>query len=110
MGYSQGIKELLINLLNNAIDATIAGGNIEVSTDIRDGSHVILKVADDGAGIPEENIERIYDPFFTTKRNDRGIGLGLAICLRLIKRHNGLIEVNSEEGKGTTFTASFPIY
>ncbi|OGL51496.1 MAG: hypothetical protein A3H37_12350 [Candidatus Schekmanbacteria bacterium RIFCSPLOWO2_02_FULL_38_14] len=110
MGYSQGIKELLINLLNNAIDATIAGGNIEVSTDIRDGFHVILKVADDGAGIPKENIERIYDPFFTTKRNERGIGLGLTTCLRLIKRHNGLIEVNSKEGEGTTFTVSFPIY
>jgi signal transduction histidine kinase len=68
-----------------------------------------ISVQDTGHGITEENMEKIFDPFFTTKETGHGVGLGLAISYGIVKDHNGNISVESEEGKGTTFTVSFPL-
>jgi signal transduction histidine kinase len=70
---------------------------------------VEIKVRDTGHGISEENMEKIFDPFFTTKETGHGVGLGLAISFGIVNEHNGAINVESESGKGTTFTVSFPL-
>ncbi len=108
LGDDQSLREVLLNLLSNALDALPNGGTIEVLTREEEGM-VKCVIADNGVGIPAEDLERIFDPFFTTKGNN-GIGLGLSITLGIMKRHNGLISVQSEPGKGTAFTLSFPRY
>jgi signal transduction histidine kinase len=70
---------------------------------------VEIRVQDTGHGITEENIEKIFDPFFTTKETGHGVGLGLAISYGIVKEHKGTIQVESELGKGTIFTVSFPL-
>jgi two-component system NtrC family sensor kinase len=99
---------VLLALLMNALDATSEGGRVEVETR-RDGETVLLSVADDGAGIPQENLERIFSPFFTTKPPGQGTGLGLAICHGIVASHGGRIDVESEVGRGTRFTVSLPV-
>jgi two-component system NtrC family sensor kinase len=69
----------------------------------------ILTVADNGEGIPPENVARIFDPFFTTKSEGKGVGLGLAVSYGIIQAHGGDIEVKSEAGAGATFTVSLPL-
>jgi len=71
--------------------------------------HVRIVVRDDGSGIPAEILPRIFEPFLTTKETGRGVGLGLAISHSILERHNGTIEVQSELGRGTTFTVTLPI-
>jgi len=93
------------NLISNAIQATAPGGT--VSVDIRrTGDRVEIAVADTGSGIPPDRLPRIFDDFVTTKR--RGLGLGLAICKRIVEQLDGTIVVESEVGRGTVFTLRFP--
>ena len=102
------LQQVLLNLLNNSVDAmTSSGGIIEVSTQGGDGQ-ITLKVADNGIGIAEANLARIFDPFYTTKPVGQGTGLGLSICYGIIKKLGGDIQVQSIKGKGTTFTISLP--
>ena len=70
-------------------------------------SSVVIKIQDTGCGISEENISRLFEPYFTQKRN--GVGLGLAFTLNIIQSHSGSIEVNSEQGKGTVFAITLPV-
>jgi len=99
------LNQVFLNVLLNAVQAVPEGGKIIVSTwAYRDG--VKVAVADNGMGIPKENLNRIFDPFFTTK--PRGTGLGLSISYSIIAEHGGQIEVESEVGKGTTFTIVLP--
>jgi signal transduction histidine kinase len=93
------------NLITNAIQATEPGGHIAVET-TRAGEHVQVTVADTGSGIPADRLSKIFDDFVTTKR--RGLGLGLAISKRIVEQLNGTISVESEVGRGTTFTMRFP--
>jgi signal transduction histidine kinase len=93
------------NLITNAIQATEAGGRVIVTT-ARAGDHVEISVADTGSGIPAERLSRIFDDFVTTKR--RGLGLGLAISKRIVEQLDGTITVESEVGRGTSFTLRFP--
>jgi signal transduction histidine kinase len=93
------------NLITNAIQATEAGGRVTVSTS-RVGDQVQVAVADTGSGIPPERLSKIFDDFMTTKR--RGLGLGLAISKRIVEQLDGTISVDSEVGRGTTFTMRFP--
>ena len=81
-------------------------GRLQVSTGI-DGAYVWARIQDNGCGIPQENLEKIYEPLFTTK--PKGIGLGLAITRRLVDQNRGMIEVESEVDKGTTFTIKLPL-
>jgi signal transduction histidine kinase len=99
------IRQLVLNLTRNAIEATPAKGILTVRTSLV-GNAVCLTVADTGGGIAPWHIKKIFDPFFTTK--DNGTGLGLAICKSIIDRHNGRIEVNSQQGAGTTFRIEIP--
>ena len=105
------MQRLLINLANNAIDASAAGANVEVIvTNGRPGC-IRLQVRDDGVGIPSEHTERIFEPYFTTKQfgdDVRGFGLGLTICDKIVALHHGTISVRSVVGVGTTVTVDLP--
>ncbi len=102
------IQQVLLNLVNNAIDAIDKpGGTVTVVTRA-EGHAVVLEVRDTGAGIPEANLARIFDPFFTTKPVGQGTGLGLSICYGIVEKAGGTITVESEVEQGTTFTVSFP--
>ena len=93
------------NLITNAIQATAAGGRVSVATR-RDGDRVEISVTDTGSGIPADRLSKVFDDFVTTKR--RGLGLGLAISKRIVEQLDGTITVESEVGRGTSFTMRFP--
>jgi signal transduction histidine kinase len=97
------MKQSLLNLLLNAIEATSAGGKIYINAYAK-AQEVRIEIADTGVGIPEENLSKIFDLYFTTK--DTGTGIGLALVNRIVTEHGGRIEVSSQEGKGTTFVLS----
>jgi signal transduction histidine kinase len=101
------MKQALLNLLLNAIDASTAGNTIIITTEAA-GARMSLSVQDTGRGIPPEEIDNIFKPFYTTKT--RGSGLGLAIVDRIVKEHKGEIAVESNLGKGTKFTILLPVY
>jgi two-component system NtrC family sensor kinase len=102
------IQQVLLNLVNNAIDAIDQpGGTVTVVTR-EEGDAVVFDVRDTGEGIPEANLARIFDPFFTTKPVGQGTGLGLSICYGIVEKAGGSITVESEIEQGTTFTVSFP--
>lgn len=103
------LQQILLNLINNALDAMEkTGGNLAISTHLKEG-HIIVEVADTGPGIPEANIARIFDPFFTTKPVGKGTGLGLSICYGIIKKMGGEIVVRSKVNSGATFSVKIPL-
>ncbi len=105
------IEQVLLALIMNAIDAMPRGGTLWIETRLsNDESEIEIKVRDDGAGIAPEILPRIFEPFLTTKESGRGVGLGLAISRGIVERHSGRIEVQSELGRGTTFTITLPNY
>lgn len=102
------LKQVLLNLFKNSIDAMTQGGNLSVACK-PSGDNVEIKIVDEGSGIPQEDQEKIFSPFYTTKSH--GTGLGLAISKSIIDQHEGgSLNMESEEGKGTTFTISLPAY
>ena len=102
------LQQVILNLINNALDAMDdRGGNLVIGAHAEDG-FVILEITDNGPGIPEANLGRIFDPFFTTKPVGKGTGLGLSICYGIVKKMGGEITVGSAVGKGTTFRVSIP--
>lgn len=103
------LKQVFVNLFNNAAEAKGDGDTITLSTRPIDGSFVEIKVSDTGCGIPEENLGKLFTPFFTTKALGKGTGLGLSIVYGIIKMHKGQITAQSEVGQGTTFTITLPI-
>jgi signal transduction histidine kinase len=105
---SQEIQQVALNLLINAADAISELGRIRVSTR-REGDWVRFLVSDDGDGIDPDSLDRIFDPFYTTKGVGEGTGLGLSISYEIINRHGGEIVVDSALGKGTTFAVRLPI-
>jgi two-component system NtrC family sensor kinase len=103
------LQQVLINLLLNAAEATEPGGMVYVETDEdSSGGFIQVKVVDNGKGIPKEHINRVFEPFFTTKGTGKGTGLGLSVSLGIVQKHEGVIEIESEEGKGTTVTVILP--
>ncbi len=109
MAVGDQIKQVLLNLLHNAVDAIPKqGGTITLTTEVRE-KKVAIHIQDSGVGIKQENMARIYEPFYTTKPAVKGTGLGLSVSHGIIKKHRGIIEVHSDEGKGTTFSIIFPI-
>ncbi|MFC1712949.1 sensor histidine kinase [Candidatus Poribacteria bacterium] len=102
------LSGVFVNILANASQAIEGEGQITIET-IRDGDNIKVKITDTGEGIPPENMERLFEPGFTTKPVNEGTGLGLPICKRIIHEHHGKIEMESEVGKGTAFTVTLPI-
>ena len=103
------IEQVLLALIMNAIDAMPRGGNIWLQTRLSDDeSEIEIRVRDDGAGIAPDVLPQIFEPFLTTKESGHGVGLGLAISRGIVERHKGHIEVQSELGRGTTFTVTLP--
>lgn len=122
-GSSIHIAKTLLNLVLNAIEAMHKGGNVAIKTanryldkpiqgydEVREGDYVVLSVSDTGEGIPTADLKRIFEPFYTKKVMGRsGTGLGLAVVWGTVKDHQGYINVQSEEGEGSTFTLYFPV-
>ena len=122
IGDATQLHQVLLNLCVNARDAMPHGGTLMVEAlpleldatyassmpDARPGKYVALRVSDTGTGIPPEILDRIFDPFFTTKGPQKGTGLGLSTVIGILKGHGGFIQVYSQPGKGSTFTAYLP--
>jgi signal transduction histidine kinase len=105
------LDQVLINLVGNALDATGEGCTVHVSTNVVDGdqgTYAVLRVTDDGAGIDDDTRPRIFEPYFTTKRDGEGTGLGLAIVHALVQRAGGFILVDSAPGSGTSVAVYLP--
>jgi two-component system NtrC family sensor kinase len=102
------LQQVLLNIINNAIDVVEKGGLIEIFTDIKDENAIRVSVRDNGHGIPEDIIKHIFEPFFTTKEKGKGTGLGLSISYGIMRKMGGTILVESKVGKGTTFIVEIP--
>jgi signal transduction histidine kinase len=104
------IQQCVINIILNAIDAMPQGGTLTVESCFQpDRRGVEFRVKDTGCGIAREDLPRIFEPFFTTKKEGKGVGLGLSTVYGIIDRHRGAVSVESEVGKGTTFTIKLPL-
>jgi signal transduction histidine kinase len=104
------LKEVFLNIVSNAGEAMPGGGKVEVASKFLDGAanSIEVMVRDTGQGIPPENLDKIFMPFFTTKKIGQGTGLGLAIAYGIVKMHRGAIDVKSKVGEGTTFWVKLP--
>jgi two-component system, NtrC family, sensor kinase len=105
---SEAIKQIVMNIALNATQAMPEGGHLNIASREENGS-VMLTIEDSGIGIAGEILDRIFDPFFTTKEVGEGTGLGLAVTLAMVQRLNGQIDVQSEQGTGSTFIVTLPI-
>ena len=105
---SPQLQQVFINLLNNGAEAMEEGGTITIITRPVNGHWIQIQVSDTGCGIPEENLGKLFTPFFTTKPPGEGTGLGLSIVYGIVKMHRGQITVQSRVGRGTTFTVTLP--
>jgi signal transduction histidine kinase len=115
-GDATNLQTVFLNIITNAIDAMPNGGLLKITTQhvlnqsmLPDGGWIEVSISDTGIGITEESKKRIFDPFFTTKKIGEGSGLGLSICHKIVKEHSGRMEVQSEVGKGSTFSVFIPI-
>ena len=108
LGSQEQIRDALVNLIFNAVDAIVPpGGGITIGTR-REAEYVVLQVSDTGSGMTEEVRQRCLEPFFSTKRQ-QGTGLGLAMVWSTVQRHRGAIDIETELGRGTTFTLRLPV-
>lgn len=103
-----GINQIFMNLISNAIDAMPEGGNLKLTAQQLNEKWIEVKIQDSGAGMSPDVAQRIFEPFFTTKSVGKGTGLGLHIVRTEIEKHHGSIEVQSQQGKGTTFAIKLP--
>ncbi|MEE9260712.1 MAG: ATP-binding protein, partial [Candidatus Scalindua sediminis] len=104
------MQQVFFNLLRNSIDAMPNGGEIKISSIFKQNTNTLeLSFDDTGDGIPEADMNSIFEPFFTTKAPGKGTGLGLNICIDIMKNHGGDIFVKSNEGKGTSFIVFLPV-
>ena len=117
------IDQIILNLCTNARDAMPGGGTVTISTEmvvfdrssgkhhatLKDGTYMMLSVADTGTGMDDATKEKIFEPFFTTKQVGKGTGLGLSIIYGIVKQHSGAVDVTSEPGRGTTFHIYLPV-
>jgi len=104
------LQEIFLNLFNNAFAAMSDEGHLEITVRQQDLNHVSVTVADDGSGIPQSDVKRVFEPYFSTKTKQGGTGLGLFITYGLVKKIGGTISVHSEVGKGTSFFITLPLH
>jgi signal transduction histidine kinase len=107
-GNNSELHQAILNLLSNAIDFIEDKGMIKITTKTKEDSCLII-IEDNGRGISKDNLKKILDPFFTTKSPSEGTGLGLSIVHSIIKKHRGLLNFDSELGKGTKIEVSLPL-
>jgi PAS domain S-box-containing protein len=110
------LQQVFFNVLNNAVDAIATQGNINITTSLRqrsepvgEGEYVHIEIADDGCGMSEETLRHIYEPFYTTKPQGKGTGLGMSIVYTILEKHRGTIHVTSTLGKGTVCAVTLPV-
>jgi PAS domain S-box-containing protein len=103
------LQLVFMNILLNALQAMQGGGELSIHI-LPSGGFVSVRITDTGCGIPERDIERVFDPFYTTSPVGKGTGLGLSICYSIVKQHGGSISVRSAEGVGSTFSVTLPLY
>jgi len=103
------LQQIILNIINNAFAAMQDNGHLQISIRMVGEDRVALTISDDGCGIPEKDLKRVFEPFFSTKTGKGGTGLGLSITYGLSEQIGGSIEVNSELGRGTTFTITLPL-
>ena len=106
---SEEVQQIFLNLFTNAVQAMEGKGKLTITTQSQNGN-VLATISDTGPGIPQEYLSKIYDPFFTTKEQGKGTGLGLNIVHQLVVKYGGQIDVSSSMGKGTTFSIIFPVH
>jgi len=104
------LEQVFINLAVNAIQAMSDGGELTIHMALSNDGFVKVSIQDTGCGIPPENMDKLFTPFFSTKEEVKGVGLGLAVSYGIVERHGGKIEVQSQVGKGSTFTVHLPAY
>lgn len=104
------MKQVFINIMNNAIHAMPGGGDLRINLDGAHDREIVIEFTDTGDGISPEHLNKIFEPFFSTKDNSKGTGLGLSISNRIIRSHGGRIEAESDVGKGTVFRVFLPVY
>jgi len=107
-GIEHKLQQVFLNLFLNARDAMPSGGWLSVSSRVK-GRDALVEVGDTGVGIPAEHLARIYDPFFTTKGEGRGTGLGLSVTYGIVQEHNGVLNCESAHGEGTKFRLALPM-
>jgi len=108
----QQLRQLFLNLLTNASDAMVTGGTLTISaalSELNDQPAIEIKFTDTGEGIAPDKLETIWEPFFTTKPEGKGTGLGMGICRRIVEEHGGRIVIESELGRGTTVQILLPV-
>lgn len=104
------IKETLSNLIQNAVDAMETGGGMITLRAVRSKRYLLIEVTDNGSGIPKDQLRKIFEPFYTTKKNAHNHGLGLPYCVSVMRKHGGKLTIeNAESGNGTTVMLHFPI-
>ena len=108
MGNAGQIQQVLVNFLTNAIYATPEGKHIYLKVEKR-GDKALLIVEDEGIGMSQDVLQKVFTPFFTTKPPGDGTGLGMSISMTIVEEHNGEIDIQSEEGKGTQITLILPL-
>jgi signal transduction histidine kinase len=108
LGNPGKLQQVFLNLFLNAKDAMTDGGELRVRA-VTVSSKLEIIVSDTGAGISQDNVKKIYDPFFTTKVAGKGTGLGLSVSYGIVKEHSGTISVESKLGSGTSFKLEFPL-
>jgi signal transduction histidine kinase len=104
------LQQIILNLVNNAFQATDNGGALDIRADMADDQRVRLTIRDNGCGISEAHLKKIFEPFFTTKKEGKGTGLGLSITYGLVNKLHGEITVQSKQGVGTTFVVTLPVH
>lgn len=107
-GHAGQLQQVVLNLLTNALDATPRGGRVSVVTRVTTSREVVTDVSDTGPGIPVAERKVIFEPFFSTKQPGQGTGLGLFVSSQIVREHGGRIDVESEEGAGSTFSVALP--
>jgi two-component system NtrC family sensor kinase len=103
------LRQVFLYLMINAVEAMPEGGTLTLRTRSESSTTVTIDVQDTGIGIPDENLGKLFTPFFTTKPIGKGTGLGLAIAYGIVKMHRGQIAVQSKVGQGTTFSVTLPV-
>ena len=103
------LQQVLLNIINNAFTAMENGGHLDITAEMAGQEMVSITIADDGCGIPEANLKRVFEPFFSTNPGEGRTGLGLAITYGLVRELGGSVDVKSKVGKGTAFTLALPL-